>query len=96
MKLVAKSDNTTGNHAYSSYVLKSGELKFVFSAPYHTEQAEAGRDREGEPHPAFDADEAHVFFKKHGLAVKAVGESQERASERANRNRTKPDETKRV
>jgi len=73
MKLVAKSDNTTGNHAYSSYVLQSGDLRFAFSAPYYTEGAEADRNRDGEPHPAFDADDAHNFFRKHGLAVKAVG-----------------------
>lgn len=80
MKVVAKSDNSTGNNAYASYVLKSGELTFTFSAPYQTtsvdgEQKEKAADASGVPHPGFDGNHAFDFFKKHGLAVKAVGES---------------------
>ena len=47
MKLVAKSDNTTGNHSYSSYVLQSGELTFAFSAPYGTHRAQGQDQAEG-------------------------------------------------
>ena len=77
MKLVAKSDNTTGNHSYSSYVLQSGELTFAFSAPYGTHRAQGQDQAEGghAPHPSFDAEGAFEFFKKQGLAGKAVGVS---------------------
>jgi 4-hydroxyphenylpyruvate dioxygenase len=75
MKVVAKSDNSTGNNAYASYVLKSGELNFTFTAPYQVQSAdgEERKDAPGVPHPAFDQEHAFQFFKAHGLAVKAVG-----------------------
>ena len=78
MKLVAKSDNTTGNSAYSSYVLNSGDLTFAFSAPYGLspegpQGEEEEREKAGLPNPGFDGEDAHAFFRKHGLAVKAVG-----------------------
>ncbi|KAL0305343.1 UNVERIFIED_CONTAM: 4-hydroxyphenylpyruvate dioxygenase [Sesamum calycinum] len=34
MPLVAKSDLSTGNSAHASYLLRSGQLNFVFTAPY--------------------------------------------------------------
>lgn len=74
MKLVAKSDNTTGNHSYASYVLKSNELTFVFSAPYAVNNEALFPETDAAlPHASFDSEGAFDFFKKHGLAVKAVG-----------------------
>ena len=68
MQLVAKSDQSTGNHAYASYVLRSGEILFVFTSAYSRE------DKVGsiEPLP-YDRKFASEFFIRHGLAVRALG-----------------------
>ena len=34
MNLVAKSDQSTGNSAFASYAVQSGELVFAITAPY--------------------------------------------------------------
>lgn len=69
--LVAKSDQSTGNHASASYVARSGDVTLVFTAPYALETAKApGADS---PLPGFDASFAFDFTKKHGLAVRALG-----------------------
>uniref|UniRef100_A0A803N2E9 4-hydroxyphenylpyruvate dioxygenase n=1 Tax=Chenopodium quinoa TaxID=63459 RepID=A0A803N2E9_CHEQI len=34
MPTVAKSDHSTGNLVHASYVLRSGDLRFLFTAPY--------------------------------------------------------------
>lgn len=51
MKLVGKSDQSTGNHYYASYALRSGEVEFHFTAPYSksTEKNETQL-----PHPGYD------------------------------------------
>ncbi|KAJ7571221.1 hypothetical protein O6H91_01G155600 [Diphasiastrum complanatum] len=70
MQLVAKSDQTTGNQTYCSYVLRSNELVLAFTAPYSS-KIEQTRSRM--PHPGFLASDAHDFFDAHGLAVRALG-----------------------
>ncbi|BBN09409.1 4-hydroxyphenylpyruvate dioxygenase [Marchantia polymorpha subsp. ruderalis] len=70
MNLVAKSEQTTGNQTYCSYVIRSNELLFAFTAPY-SKNIDQSTSRI--PHPGFKADEANEFFLKHGLAVRAVG-----------------------
>jgi len=70
MPLVAKSDQSTGNLTYASYVLKSHDLVFTFTAPYSSKVSQQGSIT---PHPAFSPNEADQFFTKHGLGVKAVG-----------------------
>ncbi|EWM22209.1 4-hydroxyphenylpyruvate dioxygenase [Nannochloropsis gaditana] len=86
---VAKSDNSTGNPLYASYVLQSQELVFVFTAPYASTPpsssvaaalsqpshriAEASPSLAPSPHPAFDSSMAMGFFGRHGLAVRAIG-----------------------
>lgn len=71
MTLIGKSDQSTGNHAYASYVVQSGELKFVVTAPY---AVEAVKPKAFDmPHPDFNANVAHAFNAKHGLAVRALG-----------------------
>lgn len=69
MQLVAKSDLSTGNNVYASYVVQSNDLTFVFTAPYNTANVEATSP----PHPSFNTDETNKFLTQHGLAVKAVG-----------------------
>jgi 4-hydroxyphenylpyruvate dioxygenase len=70
LNIVAKSDLTTGNRKYASYVCHSGELTFVFTAAYSKRLDQEGS---AEPHPDFDHDRLNAFVAKHGLAVRAVG-----------------------
>ncbi|GLC38696.1 hypothetical protein PLESTB_000591400 [Pleodorina starrii] len=70
MTLVAKSDQSTTNTLYASYVLQSGDLVFAFTAPYSRKSATAG---EFTPLRHYRLDEAYDFLNCHGLGVKAVG-----------------------
>eukprot|EP00897_Mesotaenium_endlicherianum_P000821 jgi/Mesen1/1073/ME000123S00247 len=70
MQLIAKSDQTTGNQSYCSYVLKSNDLIFTFTAPY---AAALERKDDVKPLPHFNSEKARDFFAKHGLGVRAVG-----------------------
>ncbi|XP_057769694.1 4-hydroxyphenylpyruvate dioxygenase-like [Salvia miltiorrhiza] len=68
MPLAAKSDLSTGNSAHASYLLRSGELSFLFTAPYSPSIA----DPSSASIPTF-APSAHLAFtSSHGLAVRAV------------------------
>ncbi|RHY84900.1 hypothetical protein DYB37_011864, partial [Aphanomyces astaci] len=69
LKLVSKSDQSTGNHAYASYVMQSGELQIVITAPYSRQQQKADNIA---PNQGFDNAYAHEFCAKHGLAVRAM------------------------
>ncbi|CAM9922761.1 unnamed protein product [Ectocarpus sp. 6 AP-2014] len=90
MKLVAKSDQSTGNAQHASYVVQSNDLRFVCTAPYSlattpTTEGGAGDRRDpssrvvnvgesgGSPLPGFDPAAAHEFFRRHGLAGRAIG-----------------------
>lgn len=70
MPMVAKSDLSTHNSTFASYVLRSGELTFALTAPYSR-----ARRREGStpPLPWYDQDVAYDFLTRHGLAVRAIG-----------------------
>ena len=70
MPMVAKSDLSTQNSTFASYVLQSGELTFALTAPYSR-----ARRREGStpPLPWYDQDIAYEFLNRHGLAVRAIG-----------------------
>lgn len=72
MTLVAKSDHSTGNSRYASYVLRSHDLTLVFTAPYSRACA-AAAPSSAEPLPGFDQQAAFDFIISHGLAVRAVG-----------------------
>eukprot|EP01087_Luapelamoeba_hula_P004164 TRINITY_DN14114_c0_g1_i1.p1 TRINITY_DN14114_c0_g1~~TRINITY_DN14114_c0_g1_i1.p1 ORF type:complete len:430 (-),score=65.31 TRINITY_DN14114_c0_g1_i1:56-1345(-) len=71
MQQVAKSDQTTGNQHYTSVVLKSNNITFVFSAPYSRTIERPATSKPALPH--FNVNEAHEFFAKHGFGAKAVG-----------------------
>ena len=97
MQVVAKSDMTTGNSVYASYVLRSNDLVFVFSAPYGGGEEQTAEDidkrRANMPHSCYDGENMTRFITKHGLAVKAVGvvvgdaeEAHRRSSEHGARN----------
>lgn len=70
MTLVGKSDQSTGNAVYASYVLKSNDLVFTFTAPYSVKST---AESTCVPFPHYDKSQAHEFIKIHGLAVRAVG-----------------------
>ncbi|KAG1663692.1 hypothetical protein FOA52_013260 [Chlamydomonas sp. UWO 241] len=72
MTLVGKSDLSTGNSQYASYVLRSNDLVFTFTAPY-SRTAWVHSPPSVTPFPAFDQAAAHDFVSRHGLAVRAVG-----------------------
>ncbi|PNH07462.1 4-hydroxyphenylpyruvate dioxygenase [Tetrabaena socialis] len=70
MPLVAKSDQSTGNQLYASYVLRSNDLVFAFSAPYSRRCASLS---ENTPMQQYDINQAYEFINCHGMAVRAVG-----------------------
>ncbi|KAJ4850589.1 hypothetical protein Tsubulata_017191 [Turnera subulata] len=73
LPIVAKSDLSTGNAAHASYLLRSGDLCFLFTAPYSPSIAameEYSSSRSSVP--SFDHDACRSFSAKHGLAVRAV------------------------
>lgn len=74
LKKVAVSDLTTGNNLYSSVVLKSNDVTFVFTAPYHMNNHgdEKNNNEMNIPYP-YSQEFAFEFIKNHGLAVRAVG-----------------------
>ena len=71
MPQVAKSDHSTGNSSFASYVLKSDELTFIFTAPYSRAAAPADSTPAV---PSYSMDAIYSFINKHGLGVRAVGE----------------------
>lgn len=76
MTLVAKSDQSTGNTRYASYVLRSNDLTFAFTAPYSRRcaaAAAASGTHSEEPLPGYDQDAAFEFVRTHGLAARAIG-----------------------
>ena len=77
MQLVAKSDLTTGNARYASYVLQSNDLRFVFSAPYDVPEGEENDDARSSMFEksgvlSHDPSFMRTFCERHGLAVRAV------------------------
>ena len=47
MKLISKSDLSTGNRECASYVIKSGEMTMCFTAPYQTYETEEEQGEDG-------------------------------------------------
>ena len=82
MQLIAKSDLSTGNKTYASYVLNSHDLTFVFSAPSYrpTGTVADGDDESSTPFSHSPVDMKH-FCETHGLGVRAVGVSVDDAFE---------------
>jgi len=70
MELIGESRKETGNHDYSSFVLKTHDVKFVINAPY---LAKFQHPNSKKPHPKYSAEKALHFFSRHGTGVNAVG-----------------------
>jgi 4-hydroxyphenylpyruvate dioxygenase len=77
MTLVAKSDQGTRNHTFASYVMRSGDITFTFTAPYSITSAASHAAANGissppPPIPWYDQEHAYQFLKRHGLAVRSL------------------------
>lgn len=70
MPIVAKSDLSTGNSTHASYLLRSGDLNFLFSAPYSPSISLSSTTTAAIP--SFSAKACFAFTASHGLAVRAV------------------------
>ncbi|GFS33983.1 4-hydroxyphenylpyruvate dioxygenase [Actinidia rufa] len=74
MTLSAKSDLSTGNLTHASYLLRSGQLNFLFSAPYSPSIAAANQLSPASTAavPTFDRSACLAFLASHGLGVRAI------------------------
>ncbi|KAF8083152.1 hypothetical protein N665_0790s0015 [Sinapis alba] len=69
MRFSAKSDLSTGNMAHASYLLTSGDLRFLFTASYSPSLSPTTTTASI---PSFDHVSYRSFFSSHGLGVRAV------------------------
>ncbi|XP_052207496.1 4-hydroxyphenylpyruvate dioxygenase [Diospyros lotus] len=74
MPIVAKSDLSTGNLSHASYLLRSGDLHFLFTAPYSPSIAAAHNFSHTATAsvPTFDFSACRAFAATHGLAVRSI------------------------
>ncbi|XP_059450009.1 4-hydroxyphenylpyruvate dioxygenase [Corylus avellana] len=74
MPIVAKSDLSTGNLTHASYLIRSGNLCFLFTAPYSPSIAamESVGPTATSSIPSFDHAASCAFASTHGLGVRAI------------------------
>ncbi|MCL7022915.1 hypothetical protein MKW94_012146 [Papaver nudicaule] len=84
MPIIAKSDLSTGNHIHASYVLNSGDLNFIFTAPYSAKMNAQNQNVFSGSLPTFCHEKARDFSNSHGFGVRAVGIEVEDAVEAFN------------
>jgi 4-hydroxyphenylpyruvate dioxygenase len=76
VELVSKSDNSTGNSVYASYLMQSGQMRMLFTAPYHAKESSAAPPQSSTasdlPLPGFYSAFAADFFTTHGFGARAV------------------------
>ncbi|XP_021724576.1 4-hydroxyphenylpyruvate dioxygenase-like [Chenopodium quinoa] len=68
MPAVAKSDLSTGNSVHASYLLRSGDLSFLFTSPYSPSLSSPS----SAAIPTFDFSLFTSFLTSHGIGVRAV------------------------
>ncbi|OWM73274.1 hypothetical protein CDL15_Pgr001388 [Punica granatum] len=71
MPIVAKSDLSTGNPVHASYLCRSGDLSFLFTAPY-SPSISASDPAPAASIPSFSHHACREFAATHGFAVRAV------------------------
>ncbi|KAL0912245.1 hypothetical protein M5K25_018207 [Dendrobium thyrsiflorum] len=71
MRLAARSDISTGNTIYSSLLLRSSSLQFLFSAPTSSSDPPPSSQSQS-PLPSFSPSASHRFTLTHGLGVRAI------------------------
>ncbi|KAM0013911.1 putative 4-hydroxyphenylpyruvate dioxygenase [Helianthus debilis subsp. tardiflorus] len=69
MPIIAKSDLSTGNTTHASYLLRSGQLLFLFTAPY---PAATSATATSATIPTFSHAACRTFIASHGLAVRSI------------------------
>nr|QCQ84273.1 putative 4-hydroxyphenylpyruvate dioxygenase [Ambrosia artemisiifolia] len=69
MPILYKSDLSTGNHTHASYLLNSGHLNFLFTAPYSPTISTTTTTASI---PSFSHSACRHFTSSHGLAVRAI------------------------
>ncbi|GMG98862.1 hypothetical protein Nepgr_000702 [Nepenthes gracilis] len=73
MPIVAKSDLSTGNCIHASYLLRSGNLHFLFTAPYSPSISAADPTAAATACiPTFSFSTFNAFVASHGLAARAI------------------------
>ncbi|XP_059663353.1 4-hydroxyphenylpyruvate dioxygenase [Cornus florida] len=70
MPIVARSDLSTGNLTHASYLLRSGDLNFLFTAPYSPSIASGAGNNPSIP--TFSHSACNSFAASHGLAVRSI------------------------
>jgi len=70
MNIIGESKHETGNHTYVSYVLETGDFKWVFTTPYNSEFQHPENKA---PNPKFNRDFVNNFIKTHGNGVGVIG-----------------------
>ncbi|KAM5580091.1 4-hydroxyphenylpyruvate dioxygenase [Rosa sericea] len=70
--MVAKSDLSTGNQTHASYLLRSGDLSILFTAPYSPTISHPTRPTSTASIPTFDHSASRAFSAKQGIGVRAV------------------------
>jgi len=70
MNIIGESKHETGNHVYISYVLQTGDFKWVFTSPYNSEFQHPDNKT---PYPNFNTEYVSNFIRKHGNGVGVIG-----------------------
>ncbi|KAJ1436069.1 4-hydroxyphenylpyruvate dioxygenase [Ochromonadaceae sp. CCMP2298] len=73
VEMVSKSDNSTGNSVYASYLMQSGQMRMLFTAPYHAKGEPSTATPPDLPLPGYSPAFAADFFTIHGFGARAVG-----------------------
>eukprot|EP01100_Stratorugosa_tubuloviscum_P005696 TRINITY_DN252_c3_g1_i1.p1 TRINITY_DN252_c3_g1~~TRINITY_DN252_c3_g1_i1.p1 ORF type:complete len:424 (-),score=204.52 TRINITY_DN252_c3_g1_i1:70-1341(-) len=69
MKITGVSNQETGNHTYTSYILEAADVKFILNSPYlyHFQHPD-----NKVPNPSFDSKRASSFWSRHGNGVSTI------------------------
>jgi 4-hydroxyphenylpyruvate dioxygenase len=81
MPMVSKSDLSTGNLTHASYLLRSGQLNFLFTAPYSPTITTPNNSTATASIPTFSHSACRSFVSSHGLAVRSIAIEVENAAD---------------
>jgi len=85
MEIIAESKQETKNQIYTSYVLKTGDVKWVVTAPYLRSTHTLHPTIADCPHPHFDVPFVKDWVTNHGNGVAAIGIKVENAEDAFNK-----------
>lgn len=72
MDLISKTDLSTGNSIHASYLLQSGDMRMLFTAPYYSKEEDISPSSHLPILPSFQSQRACNFTSEHGLGVCAI------------------------